>query len=293
MLESGFKNEGFYLSRKSVLSIWILLALLFLTIFFRALIPIFFHAPNDIHSQKLQRAWTAFVAKQNNEANIALVDSIHTTPDSLFSFNPNLISKQNLMRLGLAKKTVYIWLHYREKGGHFYKKEDLKKLYTLSEADYRRLAPYIVLKQENRTHSSHLSVKKEKQFKIPLNTADTVALKKLPGIGSVFASRIIHFRNALGGFYDVQQLKEVYGLTDSTYKEIADRFIIHPETIKKIHLNQADYNAFSHHPYLRQYAKQILRLRKKLSEFSSIEQIKQIDKINEKNYSKIEPYLTL
>ena len=52
---------------------------------------------------------------------------------------------------------------------------------------------------------------------VELNTADTTILKKVPGIGSTFARRIMKYRELLGGFYDVSQLAEVYGIDEERY----------------------------------------------------------------------------
>ena len=49
---------------------------------------------------------------------------------------------------------------------------------------------------------------------IELNQADTLTLKKIPGIGSTFARRIVGYRELLGGFYTVHQLAEVYGIDE-------------------------------------------------------------------------------
>ena len=50
--------------------------------------------------------------------------------------------------------------------------------------------------------------------KISINTVDTAEWKKVPGIGSAYAARIVKYRNLLGGFYEVEQLREVYGISD-------------------------------------------------------------------------------
>ena len=58
---------------------------------------------------------------------------------------------------------------------------------------------------------------------VELNTADTTILKKVPGIGSTFARRIMKYRELLGGFYDVSQLAEVYGIDEERYQALLTR----------------------------------------------------------------------
>ena len=43
---------------------------------------------------------------------------------------------------------------------------------------------------------------------VSLNTADTTALKRIPGIGSYYASRIADYRKKLGGFASAEQILE-------------------------------------------------------------------------------------
>ncbi|MCU0348746.1 MAG: helix-hairpin-helix domain-containing protein, partial [Saprospiraceae bacterium] len=57
-----------------------------------------------------------------------------------FAFDPNTATKEDFERLGLSSRTAQSILNYRAKGGHFYKKEDLAKIYTLRQEDYERLA---------------------------------------------------------------------------------------------------------------------------------------------------------
>lgn len=288
-------------SPKSKTGITLLLTLLLLLIGFRILLPYMISPTNESDKEHLEIAWNAYLNKNTSASNTTaqtdrILPNTHSRSE-LFRFDPNTISKERLQQLGLSSQTINTWLHYREKGGHFYKNEDLKKLYTLSEGDYQRLKPYLAItlaegqKTQKPTHS--ISKNSSAYTKIGLNKADMQTLKKLSGIGSVFAKRIISFRNALGGFFEVEQLKEVYQLPDSVYRNISNRFMIDLSQIKKINLNQADDQSLSRHPYLRPYVKQILQLRKRLGRFSNIRQIEQISLINEQIYRKIAPYLTI
>lgn len=65
-----------------------------------------------------------------------------------FPFNPNEASKEQLLDLGLPDRTVSTLLNFRDKGGKFYKKEDLKKVYGLKDEWYKELEPSIRIKKE-------------------------------------------------------------------------------------------------------------------------------------------------
>jgi DNA uptake protein ComE-like DNA-binding protein len=98
--------------------------------------------------------------------------------------------------------------------------------------------------------------------KIELNTCDSSDLERLPGIGPVLSARIIKYRNLLGGFSSVNQLKEVYGLRDSTYLLIYSRVTADSSLIRKINVNSAGFNELNKHPYIeRSEAQSILKFR--------------------------------
>lgn len=298
MPKSKWSVPGFHLSRNSRIGIYALLLVLLLLIVANALLPLWIGPKDTTDNKALAQAWTEFLARNKDSQNFAVPGKpVNTHP---FVFDPNTASKEDLVRLGIPMKTVYTWLHYREKGGRFYQKEDLQKLYTLSQSDYQRIAPYVSLpgkgskKQRiSPTNTPGISLKKAPALTLALNLVDTTALEKLPGIGTVFASRIVRYRARLGGFYSIEQLKEVYGLPDSTFQKIAGHFTVNPDKIKKINLNRAFFKDLVHHPYLKPYAKQILQLRRKLGRFSTVEQLRQIDLINEQNYRKIAAYLSI
>jgi hypothetical protein len=85
---------------------------------------------------------------------------------------------------------------------------------------------------------------------VELNTADTTTLKKVPGIGSVFAGRIVKYRSLLGGFYSVAQLREVYGIDEERYLSLHSWFHVDTSFIAKMPVNHLSSDALSKHPYI-------------------------------------------
>lgn len=88
---------------------------------------------------------------------------------------------------------------------------------------------------------------------IEINSSDSATLVKLPGIGPVLSARIIKYRNFLGGYARIDQLKEVYGLPEETFEAIKGRVVADTLLIRKININSAEYKEISRIPYLEKY----------------------------------------
>jgi DNA uptake protein ComE-like DNA-binding protein len=191
-----------------------------------------------------------------------------------FVFNPNTISLNEALKLGLSKKTGNILLHFREKGGKFYKPEDLKKLYGMTPEAYI-LIPDTKPKTEKDSAQLEIPVKKfaekskyEKQL-IDINTADSLSIVYLKGIGPSFTKRIIKYRTLLGGFHSVNQLKEVYGMTDSLFINLSAQIQLNKNNITKLPINVIDFNTLRKHPYFNfQTAQAIINYRFKHGKLS-------------------------
>ena len=90
---------------------------------------------------------------------------------------------------------------------------------------------------------------------IDLNSADTMLLKRVPGIGSSFARRIVKYRDLLGGYYVVEQLQEVYGMDRERYDAIHPYFTV-GTAVRPLTLT---IDSISYHPYLSWRHKRTLR----------------------------------
>ena len=85
---------------------------------------------------------------------------------------------------------------------------------------------------------------------IDINRADSAQLLLLPGIGPVFAGRIIKYRDLLGGFVSIDQLEEVYGFPRETLQKIRDKIVVDSAAIRKINVDTASFRELLRHPYL-------------------------------------------
>ena len=114
---------------------------------------------------------------------------------------------------------------------------------------------------------------------IDINKADTTQWKGLKGVGSKLALRIVKFRNSLGGFHSINQLKTVWGLDSNVIKSQMDRFVLEPNSWNKININTSTEQELAKHPYIGKYdAIKIIRFRNEHPDLTraSFSQIKSI-----------------
>jgi competence protein ComEA len=227
----------------------------------------------------------------------------------LFYFDPNTLSADGWLRLGIREKTVGTIQNYLSKGGKFRKPEDVARIYGLFPNEYDRIAPYIQInetKDENysdKQYTTNSTANNKPAYNsnstsryktVDINFADTSAFVALPGIGSKLAGRIVNFREKLGGFYSVAQVGETFGLPDSTFQRIKQYLQVGNSSVKKININTASVDELKAHPYIKwALANPILAYRKEHGDFKTVEDIKNIMAVTDEVYNKIAPYLSV
>lgn len=267
-----------------------------------------FKTPQIESSTDFEKWAATFSTEENNqllsknESRNLHIESIEKTKEHnpsfiLYSFNPNTVSKENLIELGIKEKTAETFIKFRNSGAKFYKKEDFKNVYGISDEDYKRLENYIVIPKDT---AYQIDKKPKKDYedkvalKLELNFADSADFIKLSGIGPVFASRIVKYREKLGGYLNKSQLMEVYGITDTLYQKIDSFLLLDTKNIQKINLNTADFKTFINHPYIDyNVTNSILKYRDQNGNFERIEDLKLLYSLEEKTIEKIKPYLTI
>lgn len=128
---------------------------------------------------------------------------------------------------------------------------------------------------------------------IELNAADTLILKKVPGIGTGFARRIVKYRNLLGGFYTVAQLGEVYGIDQDRYRALAPWFRTDVSLIRPIRINRIPADSLPYHPYLNKPQKRALRqLRRQKGRIGSWENLSLLEEFTDADRERLAPYLS-
>ena len=178
-----------------------------------------------------------------------------------FPFDPNTADSTQLLRLGLQPWQVRSIYKYRAHGGIYRRKEDFARLYGLTVKQYRELEPYIRISAD---YQPAASLVKEKPFgidsviypkkidttqRVVLNTADSLILRSVPGIGKHFAFEIMKYGQRLGGYVSVDQLDEI----DYFPKEAKKYFVIENASPRKLNLNRLTLRELRRHPYINYY----------------------------------------
>lgn len=225
----------------------------------------------------------------------------------LSAFDPNLADSIELSRLGLSEYVVRNVIKYRQKGGRFRSPESFARIYGLTDEKYLQLLPYIrisdafVRKPKSSRRDTAMPVKHQlrdtlkRPFKYPegtlvdANSADTVELKKIPGIGSGIAKMIVSYRNRLGGFCSLEQLLEVKFMTP----ELLEWFKLETSSVLKLQINEAGLDKLRAHPYINFYqAKVIVEHRRKRGEIKSLSQLSLYEEFTEKDLNRLLPYIS-
>ena len=139
--------------------------------------------------------------------------------------------------------------------------------------------------------SRPLSPKKQ-PLMVELNSADTLTLQLLHGIGPVYASRIVKYRERLGGFVCSEQLLEIYGFTPELLSHIKSNIRLDTSTIKPLHINSISLKQLARHPYVEYYqARDIVHLRQNGVRFLSPEDLRAIPSMADSTLQRLLPYL--
>lgn len=226
-----------------------------------------------------------------------------------FIFDPNTASESDWMKLGLPARQVRTIRNYLSKGGRFRKPEDLRRIYGFPDEAYQALLPYVRIRDDafrqspsredpknvgspggwNRKNPQH-SISK-----VGINSADSTQWEALPGIGPGYARRIMLFRNKLGGFHDVMQVGETFGLPDSTFQKILPYLEWDaPAGPVSLNLNSATVEELQSHPYVSyRLAKVLVAYRTQHGPFQKPEEILRIALVTPELYKKLSPYLKI
>mgnify|MGYP000898563676 FL=1 len=213
-------------------------------------------------------------------------------------FDPNVADSVLLCRVGFPSFMARNLIRYRSKGGVFRTPESLKRIYGMTDSLYQTLEPYITIGPDFQHRDTlpwktapvdSLEMKYAEGTVIELNHADTVQLKRIPGIGRGLARMIVAYRQRLGGFVSVDQLQEIPHLEASVNKW----FRLDTTGVRRLLVNRYGLDRLRSHPYMDFYkAKAILEYRRKYGKIKGLSQLSLWKEFSEKDLKRLAPYLS-
>lgn len=209
----------------------------------------------------------------------------------LFDFDPNRLSAEDATKLGIQAKSFKALKNYLATGAKIYAAEQLKRIYGIDQNTYERIKPFVKILPKNATIQIKNYYAESVKKTVNINSAIAEDLIPLPGIGEKLANRIIKYRNLLGGFTNKLQLKEIYGLQDSSIQKF-EEFISLGSEIKKINLNTISCDSLKKHPYFSNgKARVICEFRKQHPKIQTLNDLYQIEALDSNWISRIQDYL--
>lgn len=231
-------------------------------------------------------------------------------------FNPNTADSLELLSVGLPPRVARNILRYRKAGGEFRRPEDLARIYGLHDSVFARVRPYVAIPQptglsrgesladvpeplpimlpsdtmqREHPYAEYMRAKyKPGQF-VDLNRADTSELMKIPGIGPVYAKMIVDYRERLGGYHSIVQLRDLEVLPE----DLGDWVHVSTPPAAMLNVNRLSLTQLRSHPYLSFYqAKAIVELRKREGHIRSARQLLFLDEFSETDIERLTPYLS-
>jgi len=213
--------------------------------------------------------------------------------DGLFLFNPNDLNDAGWLALGLSQAKLKVLRNYQKSGGFFTQAQELKKCFAISKEFYNQIKEYVIIPNPKKPKSKNQQAITQNQI-VELNTADSLALISIKGIGPFYTKQILKYRKQLGGFIYYEQFTEIWGLENLELKDFKQQTIIDTLYISKTNINTATIETLRHHPYLNyKQAKMIVNYREQHGNYQQLKDICKIKPISPELFRKIAPYFKI
>lgn len=207
-------------------------------------------------------------------------------------FDPNTLSREGFVKFGLEGRIADRIARYREKGGRFRRKEDVAKIFGMDSLWYARAKVWMKIPSAESPAKAR-AVQTQRVVRADINLADTTQLQDVYGIGPTLARRIITFRDRLGGFVSMDQLREVYGLDSTVVTRVKRQFEVKMNfEPRRLNANTVTLEELDRHPYIsRRQAQAIFAYRAQHAPIDSLGQLAGIPLLDDTWRKKMKPYL--
>lgn len=208
----------------------------------------------------------------------------------LFLFDPNTVDVEQLNNTIIPDKVLNTIKNYRQKGGRFKKPEDLGRIFGMTPELLDQVLPFISIQEISIVAAPTKSTEEETSIQIDIGQADSIELLKIHGIGPVYASMILRYRNKCGGFYQVDQIQEIKFFPDSVFQKTKNQMTCTPK-LKFLRINELSEDQLIH-PYIsRKQAKILVNYRKQHGFYQSGSDLIKAFVFTEPEWNRIKPYL--
>lgn len=216
--------------------------------------------------------------------------AINITP-----FNVDTLSLVDWMSTGLSEKQASVALNYVERSGGIRDIEHLKKIRVLSDRWFERnLQSVRFSSQQESPVDSVRKVVSSEISKVNLNSADTVELENIPGVGAYSARLVWRYRERLGGFHSTEQLREIKKLRPEVLEKILQYSTLDEINVRALCIDTAGVSSLGKHPYLNfKLAKVIVNFRDQRGGIAHIDDLKQCKLVDDSLFLRLRPYLRI
>jgi DNA uptake protein ComE-like DNA-binding protein len=205
----------------------------------------------------------------------------------IYPFNPNFITDYKGYKLGMSVAEIDRLLAFRKENKYVNSPKEFQAVTKVSDSLLNAISPYFKFpdwvnkKKEYKEYKNYPNTafaKKERIVIIDINKASQEELIKIYGIGDAISLRILKFKESLGGFVSMEQMKDVWGLSPEVIENLNSHFkVLAPPNIKKIDINNASIKELSQFPYFNyQLAKQIVTFRSMNGDIKNSEDLTKI-----------------
>ena len=165
--------------------------------------------------------------------------------DTIYPFNPNLLSAWHAYRLDLPKSLVDTIQSRVARKRYFQTAQEFKKFTGITDQKWQEIKPLLRFpKWENEQE------KRTKRRKKQINAATAQDLQAVYGIGPVLAARILSSRQELNGFLVRDQLQDIWGIDMSTLTNLWESFSLDSVPNHSIDINTATLSELARNPYI-------------------------------------------
>ena len=171
----------------------------------------------------------------------------------MYPFNPNFITDFKGYKLGMSVVEIDRLLALRKLDKYVNSAEEFQKVTKISDSLLKAMAPYFKFpdwvnnKNSNfKTFSTKDFTKKEVLKVLDINQASKEDLMKIYGIGEGLSSRILKQKEAFGGFVNIEQTEDIWGLSPEVIENLKKYFKVSDmPVVKKININDASVKELS------------------------------------------------